>query len=288
MRVIVGIFIFCIVLFIYIHVYYQLKTSNDKEIYILDKPNKKRLEEVANIRQPFSFKYDTNAPVLEFPGEHLNIRTTDDPKEDEEMYLPLSFADAKTLLSKESKYITENNTDLPLYNHVKEIDEYLRPSLLMKSKIDYWSGSMNTRTPLRHFIHFRNYLYVLDGEIKIKLIKPIADLEKILDYDYLEFRTHTNPWMEEIPDAMEIVAKKGDMVFIPAYWWNSVQYGASSKAVFFQYQTYTSAIAVSPHLVRHFLQQQNIKHRTLKKMELVIPEEKPKKKEEDEASVNKK
>ena len=135
MRVIIGIFIFCIVLFIYIHVYYQLKTSNDKEIYILDKPNKKRLEEVANIRQPFSFKYDTTPPTLEFPGEQLNIRTTDHPKEDEEMYLPLPFTEAKKLLSKESKYITENNIDLPIYNHVKEMDEYLRPSLLMKTKI---------------------------------------------------------------------------------------------------------------------------------------------------------
>ena len=285
MRVIVGIFIFCIVLFIYIHVYYQLKTSNDKEIYILDKPNKKRLEEVANLRQPFSFKYDTTPPTLEFPGEQLNIRTTDHPKEDEEMYLPLPYIDAKKLLSKESKYITENNIDLPIYNHVKDMDEYLAPSLLMKKKIDYWSGSAKTHTPLRHFINFRNYVYVVDGEIKIKLIKPTADLEKISDYDYLEFRTHTNPWTEEIPDAMEIVAKKGDIVFIPAYWWNSVQYGASSKAVFFQYQTYTNAIAVSPHLVRHFLQQQNIKHRTLKKMELVIPEEKPEEKEEANKSV---
>jgi len=285
MRVIIGIFIFCIVLFIYIHVYYQLKTSNDREIYILDKPNKKRLEEVANIRQPFSFKYDANTPPIEFPGEHLNIRTTDHPKEDEEMYLPLPFPEAKKLLSKESKYITEHNADLPLYNHVKEVDEYLCPSLLMKVNIDFWSGSPNTHTPLRHFIHFRNYLYVLDGVIKIKLIKPTADLEIISDYDYLEFRTHTNPWTEEIPDAMEIVAKKGDVVFIPAYWWNSVQYGKLSSVVVFQYQTYTNAIAVSPHLVRHFLQQQNIKHRTLKKMELVIPEEKPEEKEEANKSV---
>jgi len=190
------------------------------------------------------------------------------------MYLPLPYADAIKLLSKESKYITENNVDLPLYNHVKDIDDYLRPSLLMKSKLDYWHGSLNTHTPLRHFIHFRNYLYVLDGEIKIKLIKPNAAIDKVSDYDYLEFRSRVNPWTEEIPDAMEIVAKKGDVVFVPPYWWNSIQYGKTSKVIFFQYQTYMNAIAISPHLVGHFLQKQNIKHRTLKKMELVVPEDK--------------
>ena len=275
MKKIVGIFIFCIVLFIYIHIYYQLKTSNDKEIYILEKPDKRKLEEVANLRQPFSFPYGA-IPAFEnkFIGHDVNIRTAEHPKDDEEMYLPLSFSDARELLSKDSRYITENNTDLPIYSNVEMLHTYLKPPLLWKTNIDYWSGSEKTHTPLRHFLNFRNYFYVLDGEVKITFIRPISNIPKISDYDYLEFRADINPWTEDIQDAMEIVAKKGDVVFVPAYWWNSIQYGKSSSVVVLQYQTYSNAIAIFPHLVRHFLQQQNIKHRTLKKMELVIPEEK--------------
>ena len=36
-------------LFIYIHIYYQFKTSNDREIYTLEEPKKDRLEEIANL-----------------------------------------------------------------------------------------------------------------------------------------------------------------------------------------------------------------------------------------------
>ena len=67
-------------------------------------------------------------------------------------------------------------------------------------------------------------------------------------------------------------ATKGDIIFIPAYWWNSVKYGKGARVLLLQYMTYTNAIAISPHLIRHLLQQQNIKHRTLKKMKLEIPE----------------
>ena len=56
MNIILAILIFSMVLFIYMHIYYQFKTSNDNEIYTLEEPQKNRLEEIANLRQPFIFK----------------------------------------------------------------------------------------------------------------------------------------------------------------------------------------------------------------------------------------
>ena len=273
MNIIVGVLIFTLVLFIYIHVYYQFKTSNDREIYTLEEPQKDRLEKIANLRQPFVFqRKEISNFEKTLSNEHLNIRTTEYPSDDEELFLPLPFNDATALFKKESKYITENNFGLPLCKHVDELCDFLKPTLNWKTKIDFWSGSENTNTPLRFFLNFRNYLYILEGEVNIKLIKPEADIEKTSDYDYLEFRTRTNPWTEEIGEAMEFKATKGDVIFIPAYWWNSVKYGKSSRVLLFQYITYTNALAISPHLIRHVLQRQNIKHRTLKKMKLEIPE----------------
>ena len=54
---IVSILIFCIVLFIYLHINFHLKQSNDLEVYEIDQPSKQRLEEVCDIRQPTTFEY---------------------------------------------------------------------------------------------------------------------------------------------------------------------------------------------------------------------------------------
>ena len=39
------IFVFCIVLFLYIHIFFHLKTSDDLEVYEIDQPSKEKLEE---------------------------------------------------------------------------------------------------------------------------------------------------------------------------------------------------------------------------------------------------
>ena len=43
--------IFCIVLFLYIHVFFHVKTSNDLEIYDIELPNKEKFEEICNLKQ---------------------------------------------------------------------------------------------------------------------------------------------------------------------------------------------------------------------------------------------
>ena len=50
--------IFCIVLFLYIHVFFHLKTSNDLEIYDIEVPNKEKFEEICNLKQPTRFKFN--------------------------------------------------------------------------------------------------------------------------------------------------------------------------------------------------------------------------------------
>ena len=40
MNIIIKTLVFCIVLFIYLHIFFQLKTSNDLEIYEIEQPSK--------------------------------------------------------------------------------------------------------------------------------------------------------------------------------------------------------------------------------------------------------
>jgi hypothetical protein len=47
----------CIVTVLYIHIHFQLHTSNDLEIYEIAMPTKPKLEEVCNFKQPVLFDY---------------------------------------------------------------------------------------------------------------------------------------------------------------------------------------------------------------------------------------
>ena len=57
MNYLLSIFVFSVVLFLYIHIQFQLKTSNDLEVYNIIKPSKDRLEEICDIRQPVIFRF---------------------------------------------------------------------------------------------------------------------------------------------------------------------------------------------------------------------------------------
>lgn len=58
MNIIIIILIFCIVLFLYLHIFFHLKTSEDLEVYEISNMSKERLEEICDLRQPITFDYD--------------------------------------------------------------------------------------------------------------------------------------------------------------------------------------------------------------------------------------
>ena len=61
MEWLIGLFVFCLVLFIYLHVTFQLRTSNDLEVYEIDEPSKDKLEEII----PKIIKAESsNSPLL--------------------------------------------------------------------------------------------------------------------------------------------------------------------------------------------------------------------------------
>ena len=63
MKIIFAFLIFCLVLFIYLHVNYHLKTSNDLEIFEVDDGSKDKLEEIFEMRQPTIFDFENDKIV---------------------------------------------------------------------------------------------------------------------------------------------------------------------------------------------------------------------------------
>jgi hypothetical protein len=289
----VAIFIFCIVLFFYLHIQFHLKTSDDLEVYTIDRPSKETLEEICNIRQPVVFEFKNerllescNLGVLEDDYGPFDIQVRDVTNNDinSELYLPFLLKEAINIFreDKNEKYISEKNQDfLKETGAVKNFsynDAFLRPPLVSNCIYDFMTGSVGSKTPLRYNLNYRNFYYVTSGKINIKLIPPRSNkyLYPLKDYDNFEFISPLNVWniqQEYKADfdkvkVLDVTLTKGEIIYIPAYWYFSIQYEKMSGICVFKYRTFMNSLAISPEIVLSMLQGQNIKRDTVKKLEI--------------------
>lgn len=287
MNIIIITLIFCTVLFLYLHIFFHLKMSDDLEVYEISSISKERLEEICDLRQPVIFDYDiqklnslTIANILQnYNSFDIKIRNISNTyiESEQELFLPLTLHNGLKVLDedKNSKYISENNGDFleetSLTKIIQSNDEFLRPHMMMSYYYDYILGSKDSITPLRYEKNYRNYFIVLSGSVKVKLTPPKSSKYLYPQYDYenFEFRSLINPW--SIQDkykidfdkikCMEVELTAGKILFIPAYWWYSLKFEDSKTAIIsLKYRTYMNTIAISPSIFISFLQKQNIKH----------------------------
>lgn len=274
-----------------------MKTSNDLEVYEIDQPSKDKLEEVCDLRQPVIFDYQ-NERLMEsctldairssygaFDVRLRNVKDAPDEADATELYVPLTLhAVAESFRSdKESRYISENNGDFleetGLVKTFKYNDAFLRPPMVSKCMYDFMCASPGTTTPLRYELNYRNYYLVTHGTVKMRLIAPHASkyLYPISDYDNFEFRSPVNPWMVQ-PEyradfdkikTMDIELRAGQIIYIPAYWWCSIQFPetqtTNSTICSFKYRTYMNTISVLDKICMWFLQQQNVRRDIIEK-----------------------
>lgn len=286
MKIIIRVFIFCLVLFIYLHIQFHLKTSNDLEIFELDDPTKDKLEEVCDLRQPVVFNY-TNEHFLNstsfkhivnnFYAFDIKIRSVKRPHDDNgELFLPLSLNGAVKLFNEDeqSSYYSENNKEFlqetGVIKHFSHNDGFFRPYMVSNCNYDILFGSVNSVTPFRYNHNYRNYFMVTQGSVQIKLAPPqsIKYLSPEYDYENFEFRSLIDVWA---PDSkfkvdydkvkfIDFTLQPGRTFFIPAYWWYSIKILEKNTLVsIFNYRTYMNNLAITPYFVLHGLQLLNVK-----------------------------
>jgi hypothetical protein len=295
---VIGVFIFCIVLFVYLHIQFHLKTSDDLEMYEVDQASKDKLEEVCDIRQPVLFDFENqdimstsskdyiNLSYQAFEIKIRNVKEREKEKEktdddDTEMYMPLPLHSAVKLFEedKQSTYISENNTDFlqesGVIKHFQHNDQFLRPYMVSNCNYDILMGSVDAITPFRYEINYRNFFLLTQGSAQIKMAPPKSTKYLYPDYDYenFEFRSPVNPWDPQPNYAadfnkikcLEFTLLPGKTIFIPAFWWYSIKLGKNTSISCFRYRTYMNNIAISPYIAMYALQIQNVKRNVAKK-----------------------
>jgi hypothetical protein len=297
-KIITSIFIFCIVLFFYIHIQFHLKTSNDLEIFEIEQASKDTLDEICDLRQPVLFDIeDEHIPIIKqtnkqqllehYPMFEIKIReNVVNIDSEEELYLPLTLDLADKLFHKDSnnQYFSEKNEDFLKETGVIKVmqhnDLYLRPPLISNCNYDILMGSNGYTTPFRYDINYRNFYIVTQGSIQIKLAPPksIKYLYPENDYENFEFRSPVNAWdpQEKYKNdfnkikCLEINLVPGKCFFIPAYWYYSFKFEDNASVSCFHYRTYMNNIAIVPDIIMHILQTKNVKRKFAKKLKLDI------------------
>lgn len=271
MNILVTLLTICAVVFLYLHVVFHLKTSNDLEIYDLELPDKNKLEEVCNLRQPLLFTY-WNDELMKCAPAHFKFEAFDvnvvDPSN---VSVPLSLEKAEALFAKSPHY-TEHNAEFLqetlLVRTFEKNDFQFRPPMVAKIVYDMLFGGEGARTKLKYSDSCRNYFLVTDGEVSIKLAPPRNDRYLYVKKDYAtdEFYSEMDPWSPQEQykteftkiKFLDLTLKKGQMLYIPAYWWYSFQLGKGCVCAF-QYKTFMNLVATLPDIVIGMLQRQNTK-----------------------------
>ena len=291
MKELFSVVIFCVVLFLYLHITHHLNVSNDLEVYTIERPSKDKLEEICGLKQPVIFDYNNddimtnvNFDTLEHKYGAFDLKLRDIKKFDEntELHLPFITKEVRTVFNGDnnSKYITENNNEFLEETGVRKTyaynDSFLRPPLVSKCEYDFLSGSNGAHTPLRYSLNHRNYFYVTSGQVDIKLIPPYNKryLFEEKDYDNYEFRSPVDPWNVQEKyqrdfdkvKSLDVTIQAGTIIVIPPYWFYSIKFMGIPSVCSMSYQTIMNTLAILPEIGMTVLQGQNIKHNIVAKL----------------------
>lgn len=282
-------FIFVVVVFLYFHVQYQYKTSDVLEIYEIDYVSNVKLQEICELKQPVLFYLPVfeSSPILSFQNIKDIREFYKDPISTSVESLKLSSSSAQGLLDTDTKgvfYSDRNRVDsLGL-----EIDMSLKPSFTVHKQYDILVGSRNSNTPFMFHTESRRFLSVSQkpnaekpaSGIKVKMIpwKYKSQFEPI-QYDYEHYEWWSSSREKELHSTcIEFLVKPGFTLFVPAYWWYSIQFtDVYSQVNSATYSTPANLLSNSRHLALYILQQQNVSQFFLKP--LTQEEEEEKKKE---------
>jgi len=109
------------------------------------------------------------------------------------------------------------------------------------------------------------------------------------DYENYEFSSPVDIWSPQAQykadfdkmKCLDVILPFGKTIFIPPYWWYSIEFQKDSSISTFKYRTYMNHLAILPHTCMYFLQMQNVKRNVVKHANVVKPVEPPPVKNED-------
>lgn len=285
MELVINFMIFCIVLFIYIHVYNHIKTSNYLEVYEIENLSKDKFEDIINFKQPLLLNntslinnIDSNYLISNYPTFDLNLYNKQNG-----VFLKTKMEDFDAIINSDTSnnYITYNNKEFLEETTIEKLlsssDTFFRPYNVCNKNYDIIMGKKNNTTQLKYSINSRNILYLSSGKIEVTMCPPkyYKNLHVQKNYELLDFYSaidinnvqsnYKNDYHKV--KFLRVLLNTNQVLIIPPYWFYSIKFLEENTIVFFNsYRTYTSSIAIVPDLFIQLLQENNLKLNIIKEL----------------------
>jgi hypothetical protein len=282
--------VFIVILFIYMHVMEQYKTSEKMQLYEMDYIDNRELQTACNLKQPIVFEFrpvfseffyrQSPKIYLEQMGMiDMRLKDTDDYRGARGSIdsIGLSYRALYSLISSDTRahYISEGNTefvtDADLGSLYHRLDAYLKPPIYTcQTEYDILTGSHKATTPLRYHTHDRIFLCVIHGKLSVKMTPwksrarfgSGANNSIVKDYENYEFRVPgETPWESNGLQThyLEFRVLSGQIVFVPAYWFYTIRFDETDTVVAqIKYNSPINMLANARDIVSWYFQQKNI------------------------------
>lgn len=285
MKLVINFFIFCIVLFLYVHVYNHIKTSNYLEVYEIENLSKDKFEDIINFKQPLLLNNYTlvnnitiNYLIVNYPTFDLNLYN-----KQRDVFLKIQMEEFNAIVNidNSNNYISCNNKEFLEETTIEKLlssnDTFFRPYNVCDKNYDIIMGKKNSATSLKYSINSRNILYLSSGQIEVTLCPPkyYKNLHVQKNYETLDFYSlidinniqsiYKNDYHKV--KFLRVLLNINQVLIIPPYWFYSIKFLEENTIVFLNsYRTFTSSIAIMPDLFIQLLQQNNLKLNMIKKI----------------------
>lgn len=264
---------------LYLNFLEEMKINHELEILEMDYIHNDYLQEICRVKQPVYFQmkngivladshYLCTFDLTQFSNKYGKQKI--DMFESPTKFTNLRLEDACSLFTgsdpdrEETAQIwSENNSELimetPLKRYFSYCDAFLAPFGTAYTEYDFILGSVTTTIPLRYHQRHSYFIYVIQGEITVKLTayKKNNTLIKTIINDYT-YPDEEDPQKElEENNFVDAVVPTGYCISIPPYWWHSIHFNMDTQLAVFIYDnlmnmTITQTSAVAPKLLLHF------------------------------------
>lgn len=276
--------IFCITLFLYIHIQHQYKSGEDLEIYEYDFTTAKDLQDIVHYKQPVLFPLDLPTVKHNTPVPTLQVKDVRDYEKGSEIHndpILLPYTNAKGLLDTDTKsifysnqnfdYVVDNSNWMEWFDIM---DNYLKPSFCIHKQYDLIYGSHKTKIPTAYHRESHVFLYLPpdtnSSHVQVKMTpwKSKSFLSTVDDYVYYESWSKQNLFDSQLDPrirCLDFSLKPGHVLYLPPYWFYSIEFQDKQNEICkVIYTTGANYLANVKHLAKYYLQQQNIQEKWLK------------------------
>jgi hypothetical protein len=263
---------------LYSQIMFQLKKSDDLEIYETDFTTNKELNDSANLKQPFIFsfsEFDQNLNSLDLTKDYgsfdVFVKDTTDyyaDKPTQSIVLTLNAASSLIQTDGDAKYYSDSNSffidETGIQKYYQQVDKYLKPQLSLFSKYDVIFGSAGSSTPLMYHTYERRYLYVTGQDnIVVKMTPWRSSKYMIINKNYkdYEFSSPLNVWKPQNAymggyqkmKFIEFVVRPGSILYVPPFWHYSIQFKKENQFVHvFNYGSLMNILSNAFNLGNHY------------------------------------